>query len=343
LARFNIHHLSLTIEDVTMSKERIDLSGFAVGKGYSKGDIVQVGKVTAPKDFRAGSWATGILPFDNAVLLLVTLDKDEEGYNDFFVGDELHWQSQYRHSQKSPLILSLASGESQAHLFARLRSKVKGQTQQFIYCGRLAWSRIEGGNYPVNCRFRLLDRPSDPNPDLQALYAWKPEFPEDELGKSIVEANITADRMMASVDSEKDARDLMQRAVAVRRGQKGFRRKLLKSYENRCAATGCAVVDILEAAHIVPYKGQHTHRVDNGLLLRSDIHTLFDLGLVWVDQQRRLQLELKLRKGEYGHLHDQPLRMPVKTEDLPRLEHLAHHAKLAEDLRNAKAKKCAKS
>jgi len=324
---------------VTNVKESIDLSGFAVGEAYDKEDIVKIGNVTAPSSFRAGNWATGILPFDNAVLLLVTLDKDEEGYNDFFDGDELHWQSQYRHSQESPLILNLASGRSQAHLFARLRRKLRGQTQKFIYCGRLAWSRIESGNYPVNCRFRMLDQPFNPNADLQALYAWKPDLPSDELGRSIVEANVAADRMMAAVDTEKDARGLMLRSVAVRRGQKGFRAKLLKAYGGQCAVTACSVADILEAAHIVPYKGQHTHRVDNGLLLRSDIHTLFDLGMLWIDSQRAVQLAPKLRDGEYGYLHDKVLIAPAKTEDWPRLEHLKYHANLAYGLRAAKAKK----
>ncbi|WP_421569026.1 HNH endonuclease [Stenotrophomonas sp. PD6] len=322
---------------MTKIKESIDLRGFAVGEAYGKEDIVKIGMVSAPQSYRAGSWATGILPFGNAVLLLVTLDKDEEGYNDYFDGGEIHWQSQYRHSQNSALIQQLASGQSQAHLFARLRSKMKGKTQKFIYCGGLAWLSMER-QYPVDCRFQLLDRPSVPNPALQALFSWRPTFPGEELGQSIVEATIAAGKQMAAVDTEKDARDLVQRAIAIRRGQKGFRTKLLKAYGNRCAVTGCAVVDILEAAHIVPYKGEHTHRVDNGLLLRADIHTLFDLGLIWISPQRTLQLDMKLRNGEYGNLHGEMLRAPAKAEDHPRLEHLAHHAKLAAEHRAGKSR-----
>lgn len=330
------------IEAVTKIKESIDLSGFKVGEAYDKEGIAAAGRITPPSSPSAGSWGTGIVAFDNAVLLLVTLVKDAAGYNDFIDGKELHWQSQYQQSQESSVIKRMASGQSQAHLFARVRGKVrvngKERAESFIYCGRLAWVSMER-QYPVDCLFHLMDRPAVPNEELQALFSWRPKVPADELGRSIVEATISAGKQMAAVNSELEARDVVQRAIAVRRGQKGFRTKLLRAYQKKCVVTGCTVVDILEAAHIVPYKGAHTHRVDNGLLLRSDIHTLFDLGLIWVSQQRRLQLHAKLRDGEYGYLHDEPLRAPVELRDLPLLEHLAYHEKLASERRVVKPKK----
>jgi hypothetical protein len=69
----------------------------------------------------------------------------------------------------------------------------------------------------------------------------------------------------------------------LRRGQKEFREALLDAYAGRCGITQCDATAVLEAARIVPYAGEHTHRQDNGLLLRSDIHTLFALGLLWID------------------------------------------------------------
>ena len=138
------------------------------------------------------------------------------------------------------------------------------------------------------------------------------------------------------MDTEKDARDIAHRAIAIRRGQRKFRKKLLKAYGGRCAVTGCAVVEILEAAHIAPYRGSHTHRVDNGFPLRADIHTLFDLGLLWINANRQVQLAPNLVDSEYGHLHGQPLLEPKKVEDLARLEHLEYHATLAYERRHAK-------
>lgn len=80
--------------------------------------------------------------------------------------------------------------------------------------------------------------------------------------------------------------DLRAKTVAVvtrRRGQAKFRASLLEAYDARCCITGCDLKDVLEAAHITPYLGENSNHVQNGLLLRSDIHTLFDLGLLAIN------------------------------------------------------------
>ncbi|AHJ74565.1 HNH endonuclease [Kosakonia sacchari] len=90
-----------------------------------------------------------------------------------------------------------------------------------------------------------------------------------------------------SEDAENDQPDLLEgdqrkiayRQIKQRRGQKTFRDKLLKS-NPICAVTGCELVDILEAAHIDAYRNDSHNHISNGLLLRSDIHTLFDLGMI---------------------------------------------------------------
>jgi len=84
-------------------------------------------------------------------------------------------------------------------------------------------------------------------------------------------------------ENVEDQRNRVVRSIVQRQGQKEFRTALMAAYENKCAMTGCAVVDVLEAAHIHPYLGRETNTVSNGLLLRADIHTLFDLYLVGVD------------------------------------------------------------
>ncbi len=81
----------------------------------------------------------------------------------------------------------------------------------------------------------------------------------------------------------KDARERTLSLIVRRQGQPAFRRQLIAAYKGRCAITGCEVQAVLEAAHIVPYKGSKTNDPGNGLLLRADMHTLFDLRLVAVD------------------------------------------------------------
>lgn len=80
-----------------------------------------------------------------------------------------------------------------------------------------------------------------------------------------------------------DEREQIIRAIKLRRGQQKFRKKLLKLYNNTCVITGCKIIDILEAAHIKPYRGKKDNHPSNGLLLRADIHTLFDLDLLGID------------------------------------------------------------
>ena len=76
----------------------------------------------------------------------------------------------------------------------------------------------------------------------------------------------------------------IRRAMVERRGQWSFRQGLLVAYGSKCQVTQYTGEPALEAAHIYPYSkgGEYTNDLRNGLLLRADIHTLFDLGLLKV-------------------------------------------------------------
>lgn len=85
---------------------------------------------------------------------------------------------------------------------------------------------------------------------------------------------------------EGDQRKIVDRQIKQRRGQKKFRDKLIKS-NPVCAVTGCELVDILEAAHIDAYRNDSHNHISNGMLLRSDIHTLYDLNHVVINPQTK--------------------------------------------------------
>jgi hypothetical protein len=106
------------------------------------------------------------------------------------------------------------------------------------------------------------------------------------------------------VPNDDDHRQLVQRQIRERRGQQPFRNALLKRFGHRCIVTGCQILAVLEAAHINPYRGEKDNDPQNGLLLRSDIHTLFDLNLLGIDpEELRVILHPVLRKHpEYGDL-----------------------------------------
>ncbi|WP_447780741.1 HNH endonuclease [Stenotrophomonas riyadhensis] len=117
-----------------------------------------------------------------------------------------------------------------------------------------------------------------------------------------------------SPTDEVDERHRVLAAIIRRRGQPAFRRALLDAYGSRCAVSGCDVVDALEAAHIRPYSGQSSNVVRNGILLRADLHTLFDLYLITVNPDTRLvAIAPSLQISAYGNLHETRLadcRMP---------------------------------
>jgi hypothetical protein len=102
--------------------------------------------------------------------------------------------------------------------------------------------------------------------------------------------------------SEEDARKRVIREVNERSGQGPFRQALLRESE-ACAFTGTPVKEALEAAHIMPYRGIQTNDPDNGLLLRADVHALFDRGLLRIDPGNgRIQIDVALEGSVYKDL-----------------------------------------
>jgi hypothetical protein len=82
-----------------------------------------------------------------------------------------------------------------------------------------------------------------------------------------------------------------------RLGQQGFKAVVADAYHWRCAITGARIRPVLEAAHIRPVSPRYggESRLDNGLLLRSDVHRIFDLGYLSVDTRYRLRVSSLLR------------------------------------------------
>jgi hypothetical protein len=124
----------------------------------------------------------------------------------------------------------------------------------------------------------------------------------------------------------KDARTRILSSIVRRQGQPAFRKRLLSAYSRRCAVTGCAVEPILEAAHIIPYKGEKTNHVGNGILLRADFHTLFDLRLVSIDEvTMRLLVSTKLNGTGYENYRGKKMRVPKEATNQPSREALEQH------------------
>ena len=122
-----------------------------------------------------------------------------------------------------------------------------------------------------------------------------------------------------------------ERLMRPRLGQGGFRVVVMDEYGRRCAFTGERTLPVLEAAHIQPYSEKGPHDVSNGLLLRSDLHTLFDKGYVTVTNNFRIEVSSRIREEfsngrDYYALHGRELNvLPVDHAHRPCINFLEWH------------------
>lgn len=105
-----------------------------------------------------------------------------------------------------------------------------------------------------------------------------------------------------------EARRTVLREISVRRGQPQFRKRLIARYGMQCQVSGAAFAGLLEAAHIRPYAVSSDNSAANGLLLRSDLHTLFDLGILLIHPQTlKVKIDSRLLGCGYDGLGDRSL------------------------------------
>ena len=120
--------------------------------------------------------------------------------------------------------------------------------------------------------------------------------------------------------------------VSPRLGQGSFRVLVTDAYSYRCSMTSERTLPVLEAAHIRPYGKDGRHELSNGLLLRSDLHKLFDLGYMTVDPENKtIVVSPRIREEyengrDYYALHGRSLAQPQNSLAIPSLENLTYHA-----------------
>jgi len=138
------------------------------------------------------------------------------------------------------------------------------------------------------------------------------------VGRSLVSAVMESAHALPVMRVSEHSADEVRFGEGVvkrRLGQGGFSLVVADAYEKRCAVSGERTYPVLEAAHIVPVARGGRHRPDNGLLLRSDIHKLFDRGYVTVRPNGDFAVSPRLRddwqNGRiYYELDRRPIRLP---------------------------------
>ncbi|WP_345257290.1 HNH endonuclease [Flaviaesturariibacter amylovorans] len=117
----------------------------------------------------------------------------------------------------------------------------------------------------------------------------------------------------------------------VRLGQGAFRVLVTDAYQRRCGITGEKTLPVLEAAHIKPYSESGPHALTNGLLLRSDMHKLFDSGYLTITTNLKIEISGRIREEfqngkEYYKYHGSLLQhLPVNPNNLPEEQFIRWH------------------
>lgn len=129
------------------------------------------------------------------------------------------------------------------------------------------------------------------------------QLPRELFGSSVP---VSAEREIELLTE--DRRVVRTQLAVVRTGQRDFRTLVWERYGGACCVTGCSIDRLIEAAHIIPYRGTQTDGQDNGLLLRVDIHRLFDEHLASIDPERLLfVVSESIADFTYQSLHGTPM------------------------------------
>jgi putative restriction endonuclease len=117
----------------------------------------------------------------------------------------------------------------------------------------------------------------------------------------------------------------------VRLGQGAFRILVTDAYSRRCSITGEKTLPVLEAAHIKPYAESGPHFISNGLLLRSDMHKLFDSGYLTISNDLKIEVSQRIKEEfqngkEYYQYHGKELLyLPHRDMDKPNEKYIDWH------------------
>ena len=203
--------------------------------------------------------------------------------------------------------------------------------------GLLSRNRNTGQDFKIGCRILwqpfFLDeedwiRPPNWSPNIVSFKTYRTT---DDDGRELWERFIErASLREGSWLGEERARYGAPHLVEPRLGQGGFRTLVTDRYGRRCAITRERTLPALEAAHILPYKQGGKHETSNGLLLRRDIHSLFDDGYVTVTPDYRFEVSRRIKEEyengrDYYKLHGSAIHLPANASSQPDRTKLRWH------------------
>lgn len=194
------------------------------------------------------------------------------------------------------------------------------------------------GDFPVGCR--ILTQPfffeesawlPVPASWSRNIVSFKTYTTDSQDGLALWEAVTARAGALAALEvREPGQRYGAPQLVIPRLGQGAFRVLVTDTYDRRCAVTRERTLPALDAAHIRPYGEGGGHVASNGMLLRRDIHSLFDSGYVTVTPEHRFEVSDRIREEfengkHYYALHGQKIWLPDDPSKRPDPVALAWH------------------
>ena len=211
---------------------------------------------------------------------------------------------------------------------------------------RLARYRKESSNpgkdYEIGCI--LLQAPfffpesewipaSDWPPSIQVGKGYNTDEPRGMALWEQIEAWLVAHKPadeLPLVPSEAGIGRGQPQIVLPRLGQGSFRVVVADAYNRRCAFTNSPVLHVLEAAHVRPVADEGPNDVQNGILFRQDVHTLFDRGYLTVTPEFRIGVSRRIKEEfengkEYYAAHGKLISLPQEAGLRPAVKFLSWH------------------
>ena len=209
-------------------------------------------------------------------------------------------------------------------------------------------------------KYRKTNRSSDPDPAIGCIILSMPFYLEEKdwipvphdwsrsivQGKTYSTAEHTGQKLYEQVQDKLRANALMEslvlegsgtnrygkeQIIKPRIGQGAFKVLITDAYQRRCAITGEKTLPVLEVAHIKPYSLEGPHAINNGLLLRRDLHTLFDRGYITINSQMTVEVSHRIKedfgngKEYYSHHGRKLITLPQKIDHIPNPQYLEWH------------------
>ena len=184
------------------------------------------------------------------------------------------------------------------------------------------WEESDWIEVPSNWSSNIVQGKTYDTNDLIGRDLWKQV--EERLNEKATLSGVTAQT------SANLARYGSEYLIHPRLGQGTFRVLVTEAYGRRCSMTGEKTLPVLNASHIKPYSQQGPHEVQNGLLLRQDLHTLFDRGYMTITPDYYIEVSKRIKEDygngkEYYELHGRKLILPQNTNDWPSKDYIQWH------------------